>query len=99
MGPDGHTCSLFPGHPLLLEQHALVSPIEDSPKPPPRRITLTLPALAAARSVLFVAAGAAKAELLRRVLANDSSLPAALVKPAAGGESVRWFVDAAAVQF
>lgn len=78
MGPDGHIASLFPGHALLTEQDRLVSPVFDSPKPPPRRLTLTLPVLAKARRVIVVAFGSSKTNALREALAHEgSALPVA----------------------
>lgn len=80
VGQDGHVCSLFPDHPLLLEQQRWVAPVTDSPKPPPRRLTLTLPALAAAELVVIAAFGGTKARAVRAALEDrDSSLPVALV--------------------
>jgi 6-phosphogluconolactonase len=80
VGPDGHVCSLFPGHPLLREEVSWAAALEDAPKPPPRRLTLTLPALAAARLVVIAALGAAKAEAVRAARQDPASpLPVALV--------------------
>jgi 6-phosphogluconolactonase len=71
---------LFPSHPLLREQRRLVAAIEDSPKPPPRRLTLTLPALTSADLVVVVALGGAKAAPICEALDDpESSLPVALV--------------------
>jgi 6-phosphogluconolactonase len=79
MGPDGHTCSLFPGHPVLGVREAPVAPVRDSPKPPPERVTLTLPVLRAARLTLLLATGAQKRESLARALEGDASIPLALL--------------------
>ena len=70
-GPDGHTCSLFPQHPLLEERSLWVAPIIDSPKPPSNRITLTFPFLTErTRHVLFCGAGDSKAPILRAIFQN-----------------------------
>jgi 6-phosphogluconolactonase len=79
MGPDGHTCSLFPGHPVLQVRDAPVAPVRDSPKPPPERITLTLPIVRNARLTLLLATGAEKRDALAAALAGDMSIPLALL--------------------
>ena len=75
MGEDGHTASLFPGHPAALAAHAPVIGIRDSPKPPPERITLTLPVIAAAGYPVLLATGAGKRDALARVRAREPELP------------------------
>lgn len=96
MGPDGHTCSLFPGHELLNESDRWIAPIENSPKPPPRRITFTFPVLNHAAKVAFVATGEGKQEMLHLVLDRpEDGLPCSRVRPLAPGQ-VYWFVDDAA---
>ncbi len=77
MGPDGHCCSLFAGHPALEVRDAPVAPVRDAPKPPPERITLTLPVLRRARFTLLLATGAEKRDALRAALAGDMSIPLA----------------------
>lgn len=96
MGPDGHTASLFPGHPLLSEEDRWVAYLDDSPKPPSKRITLTYPVINHASRVVFVAAGKEKVDTLRTVLDDpETGLPSSRVKPAFPGQ-VYWFVDDAA---
>ena len=97
MGPDGHTCSLFPGHALLHEELRWIAWLDDSPKPPSKRITLTYPVLAHAYRAAFVTTGEGKKEILSQALdGHDPPLPASLVRPVAPGE-VFWFTDEAAV--
>lgn len=94
LGGDGHTASLFPGSPLLEERTRLAAatpgPAGD---PPVVRVSLTLPALDAAREVLFLAAGPAKGEIARQILANPEAAaqryPAARVRPAG---TLAWFL-------
>lgn len=73
MGPDGHIASLFPGHPWDGE---LVRYVDDSPKPPPRRMTLTRALLSTARSSILLATGEPKRAALTALLEGDPRLPA-----------------------
>jgi 6-phosphogluconolactonase len=84
LGEDGHTASLFPGHPAVAETERLVVRVDGAPKPPPSRVTFTLPLLDAARAVVFVVSGDGKREALARVLSGDRGLPAACVDPPVG---------------
>lgn len=94
VGEDGHTASLFPGSDAVKEERRLVVPTMGS-KAPNKRITLTLPALNAARKVIFLAMGSEKGEVIGRILnegkADEEPLPAALVNPSKG--TVHWFLD------
>ncbi len=92
VGPDGHTASIFPGSPLLKETRRVVA-ITDSPKPPPRRLTITPPVIKAARAIVVVATGADKAKVIARALDGPEhplELPIQLARRGA------WFLDAAA---
>lgn len=83
VGPDGHVCSLFPGHPALEITSRRVVAVTDSPKPPPARLTLTLTAMEGA-DVFVAAFGGAKAAVVRESLTNAASpLPVARAARAA----------------
>jgi 6-phosphogluconolactonase len=97
IGEDGHTASLFPSHPATDETRRWVVPVFGSPKPPPIRISLTLPVINNARQVVFVAAGSGKANILSKVLnytVPQPQLPARRVNPSTG--ELQWFIDRAA---
>lgn len=96
IGPDGHTASLFPGHQLLAEEDRWVAYLDDSPKPPPKRITLTYPVINHANKVAFVAIGESKQDMLAEIMDDPAknSLPASRVQLAHG--QLYWFVDDAA---
>lgn len=98
-GPDGHTCSLFPGHDLLREKDAWVAAESASPKPPPKRITLTLPVVTHAVSIAYIATGGGKKDIMKQIFDSEEgrSLPSALVNQG-GGDKVSWFTDHAAVE-
>jgi 6-phosphogluconolactonase len=93
IGEDGHTASLFPGHPEVQIADRLVVPVHDSPKPPPTRITMTLPLLQVARERVFLATGEDKAGPVSVLVAGpDPDYPSSLV----GGENTLVIADRAA---
>ena len=95
VGPEGHINSLFPDTAAVRETTRLVVDVEDSPKPPPLRITLTLPAIQRSREVWLLVSGDGKAEVVAGAVggADPASIPAA---GAIGREHTIWFLDAEA---
>lgn len=95
VGPEGHINSLFPDTPAVRETTRMVVDVEDSPKPPPQRITLTLPAIQRSREVWLLVSGAEKAEAVAAAVggADPVSIPAA---GAIGREHTIWFLDSGA---
>ena len=95
MGGEGHINSLFPDTAAVREQSRLVIAVTDSPKPPPQRITLTLPAIRRSREVWLVVGGSAKAEAVAAAIggADPVDVPAA---GAVGREKTVWLLDAEA---
>ncbi|MEZ0313024.1 MAG: 6-phosphogluconolactonase [Myxococcota bacterium] len=94
MGPDGHTASLFPGKPALRSNRRVLF-VQDSPKPPPERITIGPDVVKAAERVVMLVAGADKSEMLAR--ARDEATTVDDV-PARLARRGIWFVDEAATK-
>jgi 6-phosphogluconolactonase len=94
VGPDGHAASLFPGYPEIEETtHWVVGVPKANVEPFVPRVSLTLPALASCREMLFEAAGTGKRAILTRVFSGEN-LPAARAR--SNGRTV-WLVDSAAL--
>ncbi|MFJ7985240.1 6-phosphogluconolactonase [Streptomyces sp. NPDC096351] len=95
VGPDTHVASLFPELPAVRETERTVVGVHGAPKPPPVRVSLTLPAIRAAREVWLLAAGADKAKAAAIALsgAGEVQAPAA---GAYGSARTLWLLDAAA---
>jgi 6-phosphogluconolactonase len=95
VGPDGHTASIFPDYPAMTETERWVVGVpKANVEPFVPRVTLTLPALASCREMLFEVAGHDKRAILSRVL-SEPNLPAGRAR-SDGGETV-WLVDQAAL--
>src|ERR1700742_5242855 len=92
VGPEGHINSLFPDTPAVRETTQAVVSVDDSPKPPPQRITLTLPAVQRSREVWLLVAGAGKAGAVAAAVggAQPVEIPAA---GAVGQETTLWLLD------
>ncbi|CAN8312160.1 unnamed protein product [Cochlearia groenlandica] len=97
IGSDGHVASLFPNHPALEAKDDWVTFLTNSPKPPPERITFTLPVINSAANVAVVAIGESKANAIHLAIDDLSlpdsslSLPARLVYPS--DDNLIWFMD------
>jgi 6-phosphogluconolactonase len=95
VGPDTHVASLFPEHPATRESTLTVVGVHGAPKPPPTRISLTFPAIRAAREVWLLAAGEDKAGAVALAL----SAPGEVQAPASGAHGqarTLWLLDRSA---
>jgi 6-phosphogluconolactonase len=91
IGEDGHTASLFPGHPALEEQRRWAVAVIGAKSE--ARITLTYPALDSSRDAAFLVTGAGKREVAARARSGDPTLPAGRIRPVG---RLHWFTDRAA---
>ncbi len=97
LGDDGHTLSLFPGKPALTATNVVTWSPPGILPPPVDRVTLTFPTANACRHVVFLVSGAAKADIVPKVLADGvdpAVYPAAGIRPTSG--TLTWLLDAAA---
>jgi 6-phosphogluconolactonase len=93
LGPDGHVASLFPRRPELKVEGMSVVAVKDSPKPPPTRISLTLPTINGAREVWIITSGSEKAHAVAESISHKAGIPGGMVR---GTDRTLWLIDAAA---
>ena len=91
LGPDGHVASIFPEHPGVYDDRTVIS-VRHSPKPPPTRISLTLPTIRTSREVWVVTAGSGKADAVAMAFggAGEVAIPAV---GAVGSVRTLWLLD------
>jgi 6-phosphogluconolactonase len=94
VGPDGHVASLFPERPALYDERP-VTAVRGSPKPPPTRVTMTMPTLQHGREVWFVASGEEKAKAVHLALSGAGVVQIPAAGPR-GRERTLWLLDQAA---
>ena len=94
VGADGHVASLFPGQPALAQKQSVLA-IEDAPRPPPCRLSLSLPVLMNARRVVVVAFGTEKAPVIREAV-EDGGSPLPVAQVARGARRCLFLLDRAA---
>lgn len=92
MGPEGHLASLFPDTDAVRDTSTGAIAVRNSPKPPPERISLTLPAIRTADEVWFIVGGPDKAPAVAHAVAGGDpvELPA---RGATGSRITRWLLD------
>lgn len=93
MGPDAHFASLFPDHgeSEIADPHVLVAGVRDSPKPPPLRLTLTVPMIARSKHTWVFTSETRKANAVKTAFAqrNNPHAPSSY----ADGEELLWLID------
>ncbi|MBB5857125.1 6-phosphogluconolactonase [Amycolatopsis umgeniensis] len=92
LGGEGHTASIFPESPAVYEKERSVVAVRDCPKPPPTRISLTLPAIRRAQDIWLVTGGEAKADAVAQALAGAGEVQIP-VAGARGSRRTLWLLD------
>ncbi|GAB3563143.1 6-phosphogluconolactonase [Amycolatopsis endophytica] len=92
LGGEGHTASVFPDSPAVHETERSVVAVRDCPKPPPTRVSLTLPAIRRAHDVWLMTTGEAKAEAVALALSGASEVQVP-VAGARGQQRTLWLLD------